>query len=116
MGTSEGRIVTIPASSNSSLRSFARTSAVSKPSRSSRSSVSASSAPRGTATVRLTSAALPDASGVQPLAVEREPAGRQLAPEAPEQVVVAPAAADRRPQGGVVDLPYRAGVVAQRAR
>ena len=47
--TSEGRIVMSPASSNSSLRSLARTSAVSTPSRSSRSSVSRMSAPRGTA-------------------------------------------------------------------
>ena len=38
------------------------------------------------------------------LDVERPAAGGQLAAEAPEQVVIAPAAAERRAERGVVDL------------
>ena len=44
---------------------------------------------------------------------EREADGGQVAPEAPEQVVVAAAAADRRAERGVVDLEDRARVVAE---
>src|SRR4051812_47601664 len=124
VGTSEGRIVTMPASSNSSLRSLARTSAVSTPSRSSRSSVSPSSEPRGTArrrpsrliapSPRAPSSALADARDVQALDVQRPPAGGQVTPEAAEEVVVAPAPAQRGAERGVVDLEHRAGVVAER--
>src|ERR687898_3508353 len=52
VATSEGRMVTSPTSSKSSLRSFARTSRVSTPSASSRSRVSRNIAPRGTASFK----------------------------------------------------------------
>ena len=44
-----------------------------------------------------------------------KPTAGSGAAEAPEQLVVATAAADRRAERGVVDLEYRAGVVADRA-
>ena len=89
------------------------------------------SAPRGTAIV--SPAALTDASpagdraqlgqraraallagerDVQASRLQREADRRQAAPEAAEQLVVAPAAADRRAERGVVDLEYGARVVA----
>src|SRR6202012_3329338 len=46
------------------------------------------------------------------LDVEREPDRRQRTAERLKQLVVAAAGADRHPEGGVVDLEHRAGVVA----
>src|SRR5215216_7067303 len=96
-------MVTMPTSANSSLRSFARTSDVSIPRPSSRSSVPSKRAPRGTAIVsRSLIRAPPRGSSerllrglrqVHALYVEREPAGGQVAAEAADQLVVAPAAA-----------------------
>ena len=44
--------------------------------------------------------------------VERKADRRQRAPEAPQQLVIAPATADRRAKRGVVDLEHSARVVA----
>ena len=49
---------------------------------------------------------------MQPVHPEREADGGEAAPEAAEQLVVAPAAADRGAEGGVVDVEHGAGVVA----
>src|SRR5215207_11389299 len=118
-------MVISPTSSKSSLRSLARTSAVWTPRRSSRSRVSPNRAPRGTAIV---STASPRAGArprfgiarpglgegdVQALDVQRPADGRQLAPEAPDQLVVAPATAQRPTERRVVDLEDRPGVVAE---
>src|SRR6478736_4714860 len=117
----------MPTSSNSSRRSLARTGAVSIPIASSTSSVPWNSAPRGTAIVR---------AGISPprrpirrrpcdvafrerrvqlVDAEREPDRRQWPAEATEQVVVAPAAADRRSQRGIEDIEDGAGVIAEAA-
>src|SRR4051794_19095272 len=134
VGTSEGRIVTIPTSENSSRRSLSRTTPVSTPSASRRSRVPPINAPRGTARVRpfkpiarpvrprprgrscppLPARALSDEGDVQPFDVERPPARRQLPPEPREQVVVAPSPAQRHADRAVVDLVDRARVIAQR--
>ena len=58
---------------------------------------------------------LPGQRGVQAVDADGEADRRQRAPEAPEQVVVAPAAAQRLAERGVVDVEHRAGVVAQPA-
>src|SRR5215471_16508077 len=50
---------------------------------------------------------------VHPLDVERHAAGRKVPAEAPEQVVVAAAAADREAHGGVVHLEHGARVVTE---
>src|SRR4051794_7827939 len=109
-------MVTMPASSKSSLRSLPRTSAVSMPRSSSSSSVSASSAPRGTAMVRpygFTCRAPRPEGDVQRVEADPEADGGQRAAEAPQQLVVAPAAAHRLAERRVVDLEHRARVVAQ---
>src|SRR4051812_30900773 len=107
----------MPASGKSSLRSLARTSAVSTPSWSRTSSVSFNRAPRGTAIVSPASASteplLLELRRVDALDVERQAGRGQRPAEAPAQVVVAPAAADRVADGRVVDLEDGAGVVAQ---
>src|SRR5450755_3769376 len=111
-------MVTMPACSNSSLRSLTRTSAVSRPSRSSRSRVSPNRAPRGTA---MRSSGIPGPGStllagqrdMESFDVEREPDRGQGQPESPQQLVVATAAADRHPMGWVVDLKHRAGVVTE---
>ena len=90
-----------PTSSNSSLRSFVRTSPVRSPSRSSQSSVSSNSAPRGTAMTRPVGSRSPPQALlggqrlVQLLDLEREADGRQLPPELAQQMVVASSAPDR---------------------
>src|SRR3954469_10969390 len=110
-----------PASENSSLRSLARTSAVSTPSASSTASVSENRAPRGTASRRPFSpialppdqgpegrlraapppaGALADPRDVQALDIQRPAHRREVAPEAPEQLVVAPAAAEGSAERG----------------
>src|SRR5215208_2654101 len=101
-----------PASSNSSLRSFDRTSAVLTPRRSSSSSVSRISAPRGTAS--LSPSRLTNPRDVESLDVQRPAARGQVAAEAAQEVVVAAAAADRGAERRVVDLEDRARVVAER--
>src|SRR5436190_23584190 len=117
-------MVTIPSSSNSSLRSLERTSLVSRPRRSRRSSVSANRAPRGTAIRRsligiLGSSGfsepshLPRERDVQSFHAEREADCWQRAAEAREQLVVSPAGADRYSIGGVVDLKDSPRVVTQ---
>src|ERR1700689_3538370 len=110
----------IPSSSNSSLRSFSRTGRVSIPSRSSRSSLSLNSAPRGTARRNPAAAsdsdtrALLGAQGdVDALDVECEADGGQRSAEVPEQIVVAPAGAQRHAVGGVIHLEDLTGVVAE---
>src|SRR5579884_3806484 len=118
VGTSEGRIVTIPACSNSSLRSLERTSAVSNPRRSSRSSVSANRLPRGTAirsSDMAATALLTGEGDVQALHAQGEPHGGQGPPELGQELVVAASAPDGNPQRRVIDLEHGAGVVAQAA-
>src|SRR3954452_21137909 len=120
-------------SPNRSLRSLEQNSAVSRPIASRRSSVSRSSAPRGTAIVRpspLTGrplrpdgrtapqshpplALFPGQGDVQPVDRQREADSGQWAAKAAEQVVVAPAAAERRAERRVVDVEDRARVVAE---
>ena len=89
----------MPTSSNSSLRSLARTSAVSTPSASS--SVERLAHQRAARDGdgeggRAHAALLAGEREVQPVDAEREADGGQVAAEAAEQVVVAPAAAERR--------------------
>src|SRR5215211_2505113 len=127
-------MVTMPASANSSLRSFERTWAVAMPSESSKSRVAVKRAPRGTAIVsvgviaslvarrsslglrtpRPATCHLPPATSfrsflrrlrhVHALHVQRNPTRRQLAAELPDQLVVAPAPAQGEAHGGVVEL------------
>ena len=73
-------------------------------------------APRYAAVVAGIDAARPLFAGqrdVEALDVEREADRGQRPPERAEQLVVAAAAADRHPVGGVVDLEHRARVVAE---
>src|SRR5437016_3640138 len=117
MGTSEGRIVTIPASSNRSLRSLTRTSLVSRPSWSSRSSVPTRRAPRGTAIRRsdTPTTLLPGKRDVHALDVQSEADSGQRTPEGSQELVVAAAASNRHAVGRVVDLKDRSRVIAQAA-
>ena len=59
---------------------------------------------------------LTDERDVEPFHIQRPARRRQIAPEPAQQVVVAPAAAQRHAERAVVDLEDRAGVVAERAR
>src|SRR5215207_2905854 len=52
---------------------------------------------------------------MHPLDVHRDPTRRQRSPEAPNQLVVSPAAAEREAHGGVVQLEHGARVVAELA-
>ena len=88
------------------------------PARSSRSSVPSKSAPRGTAIISLLAHRERLLGGlrlVHALDVERDPARRERAAEAPDQLVVAPAAAEREAHRRVVDLEHGARVVAELA-
>src|SRR4051812_37937180 len=111
----------MPTPAKSSLRSLARTSEVSTPTASSSASVSFNNAPRGTAMVssgakrRLRRALFPRQREVQAVDVQREADGRQVAPEAADEVVVASAAAQRLAECRVEHVEHRAGVVAQAA-
>src|SRR6478672_2509255 len=109
-------MVTTPTSPKSSLRSLERTSDVSMSSQSSRSSVSDNRAPRGTAMVRSGMAVARGQRLVEVVDAQCEADRGQRAAEAPEQVVVAAAAAERRAEPRVVHLEHRARVVAEVAR
>src|SRR4051812_11379606 len=109
-------MVTSPCSANSSLRSLDRTSAVSIPTASRRSSVSVRSAPRGTAMVSSAGTPLPRESLVDALDLERPADRGERTAEAPEQLVVAAAPAQRDAELGVEDLEDRARVVAEVAQ
>ena len=93
--------------------------AVSMPRPSSASSVSPNSAPRGTAMVRpkrFTRRSSPASARCRRSTPSAKPTAGSVAAEAPEQVVVAPAAADRRAERRVVDVEHGARVVAEPAR
>ena len=111
-------MVTMPASSNSSLRSLARTSAVSTPRRVEQVQRALHQGAAGHRDHQAVGGAHPNRSSAARAMCTRctsrpTPQAGSERPKRPDQLVVAPAAAQREAHGRVVDLVHRARVVAE---